>query len=94
MCHHWCFFVAVEEEGVKLKSKKLQESDETSQDTTAPRNSDIEAPPPPQISNPSPPPPPKIYAEDLKRDKRKQDKCNDKLDSKKQRPREGEFYII
>ncbi|XP_029050844.2 formin-binding protein 4-like isoform X1 [Osmia bicornis bicornis] len=78
----------VEEEGVKLKSKKLQESDETSQDTTAPRNSDIEAPPPPQISNPSPPPPPKIYAEDLKRDKRKQDKCNDKLDSKKQRPRE------
>ncbi|CAK9818615.1 Formin-binding protein 4 [Anthophora quadrimaculata] len=74
-----------EEEELKLKPKKQQDSDETSEDLAVPRSSDIEAPPPPQISNPSPPPPPRIYAEDLKRDKRKQDKCNDKLDGKKQR---------
>ncbi|XP_003701113.1 uncharacterized protein LOC100878735 isoform X2 [Megachile rotundata] len=83
-----------EEEGLKLKSKKLQENGETNEDPTAPRNSDIEAPPPPQISNPSPPPPPKIYAEDLKRDKRKQDKCNDKLDGKKQRLREEGTILV
>ncbi|KOC64365.1 Formin-binding protein 4 [Habropoda laboriosa] len=74
-----------EEEELKSKPQKHQESSETSEDMTVPRNNDIEAPPPPQISNPSPPPPPRIYAEDLKRDKRKQDKCNDKLDGKKQR---------
>ncbi|XP_043506995.1 formin-binding protein 4-like isoform X1 [Frieseomelitta varia] len=75
---------AVEEEGLRSKTKK-SEGGETTEDMTIPRNSDIEAPPPPQISNPSPPPPPRIYAEDLKRDKRKQDKCNEKLDEKKQR---------
>lgn len=76
-----------EEEGLRSKSRK-SEGGETTEDMMMPRNSDIEAPPPPQISNPSPPPPPRIYAEDLKRDKRKQDKCNDKLDDK--RPRLGE----
>ncbi|XP_068986256.1 formin-binding protein 4-like isoform X1 [Bombus flavifrons] len=79
--------IPVEEEGLRSKSKK-SEGGETTEDMTMPRNSDIEAPPPPQISNPSPPPPPRIYAEDLKRDKRKQDKCNEKLDDK--RPRLGE----
>ncbi|KAK9294969.1 hypothetical protein QLX08_010605 [Tetragonisca angustula] len=76
--------IPVEEEGLRSKTKK-SEGGETTEDMTIPRNSDIEAPPPPQISNPSPPPPPRIYAEDLKRDKRKQDKCNEKLDEKKQR---------
>lgn len=82
-----CLSLIAEEEGLRSKSKK-SEGAETTEDMTMPRNSDIEAPPPPQISNPSPPPPPRIYAEDLKRDKRKQDKCNDKLDDK--RPRLGE----
>lgn len=82
-----CLSLIAEEEGLRSKSKK-SEGGETTEDMTIPRNSDIEAPPPPQISNPSPPPPPRIYAEDLKRDKRKQDKCNDKLDDK--RPRLGE----
>lgn len=50
------------------------------------RPMDLEAPPPPQISNPSPPPPPRIFAEDLKKDKRKKEKSDEKpLDAKKRR---------
>lgn len=50
------------------------------------RPTDLEAPPPPQISNPSPPPPPRIFAEDLKKDKRKKEKPDDKsLDAKRKR---------
>ncbi|CAL7942168.1 unnamed protein product [Xylocopa violacea] len=77
--------IPAEEEGLKLKPKKSLEGGEINEDIPVSRNSDVEAPPPPQISNPSPPPPPRIYAEDLKKDKRKQDKCNDKLEGKKQR---------
>lgn len=86
-------FLTAEEEGLRSKSKKSQEGGEITQDMTVPRNTDIEAPPPPQISNPSPPPPPRIYAEDLKRDKRKQDKCSDKLDDKTQGLGEGAFLL-
>ncbi|XP_076236920.1 uncharacterized protein LOC143180822 isoform X2 [Calliopsis andreniformis] len=82
--------VIQEEEGPKSKPKKLQE-EETNEDTTTPRNSDGEAPPPPQISNPSPPPPPRIYAEDLKKDKRKRDVGSNKLDKK---PRMEEGAVI
>ncbi|XP_076180129.1 uncharacterized protein LOC143153138 isoform X2 [Ptiloglossa arizonensis] len=77
--------IPAEEEGLKSKPKKPQESSETIEDVIIPRNTDVEAPPPPQISNPSPPPPPRIYANDLKKDKRKRDKNNDMLDGKKQR---------
>ena len=87
-----CLFFAAEEEGLKSKPKKPQEGSEMSDDATAGRNTDVEAPPPPQISNPSPPPPPRIYAEDLKKDKRKRDTGSDKLE-KRQRLGEGESVI-
>jgi len=55
----------------------------------------LEAPPPPQISNPSPPPPPRIFAEDLKKDKRKRDKSDDKfLDAKRKRLGKGNELSI
>lgn len=76
-------YLPIEEDGLRSKPKESQESGEIAEDMTILRNNDIEAPPPPQISNPSPPPPPRIYAEDLKRDKRKQDKCNENLNDKK-----------
>ncbi|XP_015433489.1 PREDICTED: formin-binding protein 4-like [Dufourea novaeangliae] len=79
---------ATEEDGLKPKPKKLQEVGDP-EDVTAPRNSDGEAPPPPQISNPSPPPPPRLYANDMKKDKRKRDKGCDAADSKKQRLEDG-----
>lgn len=74
--------MVTEEEGLKPKPKKLQEGSETTEDVAVTRNADAEAPPPPQISNPSPPPPPRIYAEDLKKDKRKRDVGSDKIDKK------------
>ncbi|XP_053989437.1 formin-binding protein 4-like isoform X1 [Hylaeus volcanicus] len=76
---------AEEDEGLKSKPKKSQESSEPVEDAMVLRNCDVEAPPPPQISNPSPPPPPRIYANDLKKDRRKRDNSNDILNSKKQR---------
>lgn len=46
----------------------------------------MEAPPPPQISNPSPPPPPRIYAEDLKKGKKRRGSSNEtSLDTKKEK---------
>lgn len=39
----------------------------------------LEAPPPPQISSPSPPPPPRIYAEDLKKGKKRRGSVNERL---------------
>lgn len=55
---------------------------------------DLEAPPPPQISNPSPPPPPRIFAEDLKKDKRKREKPDDKSsDIKRKRLGKGKRVI-
>ncbi|XP_076624014.1 uncharacterized protein LOC143343227 isoform X1 [Colletes latitarsis] len=87
--------VAAEEEGgLKSKPKKAQDSSEAIEDTIVPRNIDVEAPPPPQISNPSPPPPPRIYANDLKKDKRKRDKNSDILDGKKQRLGEEGTIIV
>ncbi|XP_031368407.1 interaptin-like isoform X2 [Apis dorsata] len=75
--------IIIPEDGLRSKPKESQENGEIAEDMTILRNNDIEAPPPPQISNPSPPPPPRIYAEDLKRDKKKQDKCNENLNDKK-----------
>jgi hypothetical protein len=54
------------------------------------RPTDIEAPPPPQISNPSPPPPPKIFAEDMKKDKKRKERLDDKpFDVKRRRLGKG-----
>ncbi|XP_018371537.1 PREDICTED: formin-binding protein 4-like isoform X1 [Trachymyrmex cornetzi] len=73
----------------KIKEKQTEEMDDNKADEeniADRRPVTLEAPPPPQISNPSPPPPPRIFAEDLKKDKRKRDKSDDKfLDAKKKR---------
>ncbi|XP_050450317.1 formin-binding protein 4-like isoform X2 [Cataglyphis hispanica] len=74
----------------RTKEKQAEESDDNKtndENVTERRPTDLEAPPPPQISNPSPPPPPRIFAEDLKKDKRKKEnKPDDKsLDAKRKR---------
>ncbi|XP_015609403.1 formin-binding protein 4 isoform X2 [Cephus cinctus] len=47
---------------------------------------DLEVPPPPQISSPSPPPPPRIFAEDLKKGKKRRGSISEKTpDIKKNR---------
>ncbi|XP_076684623.1 uncharacterized protein LOC143377340 isoform X2 [Andrena cerasifolii] len=80
---------AAEEEGLKSKPKKPQEGGEMNEDATVARNTEVEAPPPPQISNPSPPPPPRIYAEDLKKDKRKRETGSDKLEKRQRLGEDG-----
>ncbi|KAL6438012.1 hypothetical protein ACFW04_004351 [Cataglyphis niger] len=74
----------------RTKEKQAEELDDNKtndENVTERRPTDLEAPPPPQISNPSPPPPPRIFAEDLKKDKRKKEnKPDDKsLDAKRKR---------
>ncbi|KYN02370.1 PREDICTED: formin-binding protein 4-like [Cyphomyrmex costatus] len=73
----------------KIKEKQTEEMDDNKADeeNIVDRHPAIlEAPSPPQISNPSPPPPPRIFAEDLKKDKRKRDKSDDTfLDEKRKR---------
>ncbi|XP_011648359.1 formin-binding protein 4-like isoform X2 [Pogonomyrmex barbatus] len=73
----------------KTKEKQIEELDEnkTDDENIADRHpTTLEAPPPPQISNPSPPPPPRIFAEDLKKDKKKREKPDEKyLDAKRKR---------
>ncbi|XP_070150243.1 formin-binding protein 4 isoform X2 [Polyergus mexicanus] len=74
----------------RTKEKQAEEVDDNktnNENVTERRPTDLEAPPPPQISNPSPPPPPRIFAEDLKKDKRKKEKLDDKssLDAKRKR---------
>ncbi|XP_067203189.1 formin-binding protein 4-like isoform X2 [Linepithema humile] len=76
-------------EAKKAKEKQAEEMDDnkiSDETVTIRRPTDLEAPPPPQISNPSPPPPPRIFAVDLKKDKRKREKSDDKsLDVKRKR---------
>ncbi|XP_011269281.2 uncharacterized protein LOC105259194 [Camponotus floridanus] len=73
----------------RTKEKQAEEMDDNKtedENISERRPTDLEAPPPPQISNPSPPPPPRIFAEDLKKDKRKKEKPDDKsLDAKRKR---------
>ncbi|XP_029160362.1 formin-binding protein 4-like isoform X2 [Nylanderia fulva] len=73
----------------RTKEKQAEEMEDNKTDEAESvaerRPTDLEAPPPPQISNPSPPPPPRIFAEDLKKDKRKKEKPDDKLDVKRKR---------
>ncbi|XP_011864737.1 PREDICTED: formin-binding protein 4-like [Vollenhovia emeryi] len=73
----------------KIKEKQAEEMDDnkTDDENVADRHpGTLEAPPPPQISNPSPPPPPRIFAEDLKKDKKKRERPDDKfMDAKRKR---------
>lgn len=82
----------------KIKEKQTEEMDDNKADEeniTDRRPVTLEAPPPPQISNPSPPPPPRIFAEDLKKDKRKRDKSDDKfLDAKRKRLGKGNELLV
>ncbi|KAL0110406.1 hypothetical protein PUN28_013797 [Cardiocondyla obscurior] len=73
----------------KIKEKQGDEIDDnkTDDENAAEKPPTIlEAPSPPRISDPSPPPPPGIFAEDLKKDKKKRERSDDKfLDAKKKR---------
>ncbi|XP_011347934.1 formin-binding protein 4 isoform X2 [Ooceraea biroi] len=71
----------------KVREKQAEDTDIKMDDENAGerRPKDVEAPPPPQISNPSPPPPPRIFAEDLKKDKKKREKPDEKVFDVKRR---------
>lgn len=81
-----------------MKEKQAEEKNDNKihdEIVTVRHSMDLEAPPPPQISNPSPPPPPRIFAVDLKKDKRKREKSDDKsLDTKRKRLEKGIKIII
>ncbi|XP_036146449.1 formin-binding protein 4 isoform X2 [Monomorium pharaonis] len=82
--------LSITEPPQKTKEKQAEEMDDNKADdeniSTDGRPATLEAPPPPQISNPSPPPPPRIFAEDLKKDKKKRERPDEKfLDAKRKR---------
>lgn len=81
----------------KTKEKQTEEMDDNKADdenVADRRPGSLEAPPPPQISNPSPPPPPRIFAEDLKKDRKKREKSDDKfMDVKRKRLGKGNEFI-
>lgn len=58
------------------------------------RPAELEVPPSSQISKPSTPPPSRIFEEDLKKDKRKREKSDDKpLDVKRKRLGKGKELL-
>ncbi|XP_032677358.1 formin-binding protein 4-like isoform X3 [Odontomachus brunneus] len=73
----------------KPKEKQTEEMDDNKvndENVTEGRPAELEVPPSSQISNPSTPPPSRIFEEDLKKDKRKKEKSDDKpLDVKRKR---------
>ena len=78
----------LEEEQKKLLSE-VQES--TSKENL--NSNDMKVPPPPQISSPSPPPPPRIYAEDLKRGKKRKGSEENEFDAKKDKIEHGMYLF-
>lgn len=82
----------------KIKEKQAEEMDDSkADDENVPDRhpATLESPPPSQISIPSPSPPPRIFAEDLKKDKKKRERPDDKfLDAKRKRLGKGNELLL